>query len=121
MSIETKLKQVNSQRKRQRSNKSMTSQQWQTTKRLVILAQMIDKKTRELDALGIVMPQLEYVQSEILMTVFQLNGIGRNDDGVDYLCDPIFKSFDGDITLNEAMHELSDRLQELKQEQDNKL
>lgn len=88
---------------------------WQTSKRLLLLAGMVQEKVDELEQCGVNVPQLEYTVSEILMTILQLNGISRNDDSVDYLVQPLLEFLWGKCKMVEGLKELEQRLLEMRQ------
>ncbi|MCL6457655.1 MAG: hypothetical protein K6T85_06580 [Gorillibacterium sp.] len=87
-----------------------------TTRTMLKLLRQLEQKNQVLVKNGVTLLALEDAQMDVIHALLDVNRIYRNNPGVDYFTHPAFLFMDGTIQLHEALEQMQERFEELKQE-----
>lgn len=87
---------------------------WSATLSLLKLAKKLEYKARRLERCGVKILDFENSQMDIVNLILRENGIGRSDEEVDWICNPIFQMLVDEISIDTCMNQLQERFYELR-------
>lgn len=85
-----------------------------TSMKLLLLCRRLQHEMNRQDRIGITVLGIEQAQIEVINILLELHGVDRRDEGVAWLCEPIFNALEGNLGLKKCLNELLDRIRELK-------